>query len=606
METLSEPSANPKQILNTFYGYSSFRASQEPIIQDLIKGKDAMVVMPTGGGKSLCYQIPALIRNGVGIVVSPLIALMEDQVSALKSLGIKANFYNSTLTSLEARQVLSDLHQNKMDLLYISPERLISNDILERLEECEIALFAVDEAHCISQWGHDFRPEYSTLGMLKERFPEIPLVALTATADNQTQKDIIQQLKYDPDPYVASFNRSNIHYRVEYKNNAVKQLIHFLQTYPNEAGIVYCATRSATEKLAEKLKSQGQKARCYHGGLSATERSSVLNDFRHEKINIVVATIAFGMGIDKSNVRFVVHYHLPKSIENYYQETGRAGRDGMPSQALLLYDPSDGGLIRHHINQIRCSKQREIESQKLNHMIGFAEAMTCRRQLLLNYFDEKLLEPCKHCDVCDNPPARYDATIEAQKVLSCIYRLKQSYGMMHVISVLKGALSEKVVSASHQSLSTFGIGSDKSSFYWKQIIWQLIYHDYCQQDHSQFNVLKLTPKAIPVLKGQKSVELKEIKIPKKAEKMYNSPSHQTSSPLFESLRALRRKIAEEEDKPPFMIFSDKSLYEMAEKKPNTPQAFLNISGVGLIKLNQYGDVFIKEIADFFTEEALAE
>ncbi|KTC94511.1 DNA helicase RecQ [Legionella erythra] len=578
--------------LKKYFGFDSFRGLQKTIIDDLVQGKDLLVLMPTGGGKSLCYQIPALIRRGVAIVVSPLIALMEDQVAALKALGVRAAYYNSSLSGEEAKQVLSQLHHEALDLLYIAPERLVHPAFLERLKQCELALFAIDEAHCISQWGHDFRPEYSTLGLLKTHFPCIPVIALTATADQQTRTDIIARLNYAPTCYVASFNRPNIHYRVLLKNNPGRQLLQFLNSQAEKAGIIYCSTRNGVERLAEKLKDEGLRARAYHAGLSHEERRQVQTLFRHDEIDIVVATIAFGMGIDKPNVRFVVHYDLPKSIESYYQETGRAGRDGLPAQALLLFDPADSARLRAWIAASDNEGQQRVDSAKLNHMLAFAEAAHCRRQILLNYFDESTPASCNYCDVCDHPPRIEEATEEAQKLLSCIYRLRQGYGMSYTIEVLRGVTSEKIKTAHHDQLSTFGIGRDRSAHYWKHLAWQLIHRGYCYQDISQFNVLRLTQKAIPVLRGEERVSLtlpaKDLPAPKSGKKAVTC----LNDPLFEKLRQLRRELAQEEDKPPFMIFSDMTLQEMVDKKPATLMQLRNITGVGQYKLERYGQQFL--------------
>lgn len=600
----SSNKVTPIQILKNYYGFDTFRTQQAEIVDDLISGLDLLVLMPTGGGKSLCYQIPSLMRIGVGIVVSPLIALMEDQVASLKLQGIRAAYYNSSLSSVEARTVLAQLHNNELDLLYIAPERLLSETFLSRLQECSIAIFAIDEAHCISQWGHDFRPEYAALGALKMHFPSVPLIALTATADAQTQQDIIRKLNYQPKQYVASFNRPNIHYHVVVKNNPLKQLNLFLQTQTQQSGIIYCGTRLAVERVAAKLQELGYRARAYHAGLSHAERREAQSLFRYDNIDIVVATIAFGMGIDKPNVRFVVHYDLPKTIESYYQETGRAGRDGLPAQALLLYDPADSGRLRSFIATLPLESQQRIEHSKLNHMIAFAEATLCRRQILLRYFNENYERACGYCDVCDNPPEITDATIDAQKLLSCVYRLKQNYGLTHVIDVLRGSTSEKIKQFGHQHLTTFSIGKDKSANYWKQLAWQLIHRDYCFQNAEHFNVLRLTPKAIPVLRGEETVTLavqriefiKDDGAKKKKKGMDATPS--LSSPLFETLRALRRKLANEENKPPFMIFSDTTLHEMARIKPQTLEEMLEVSGVGQHKLSHYGQSFLDSLQQF--------
>lgn len=594
--------------LKSYFGFERFRQPQDEIIADLIQGKDLLVLMPTGGGKSLCYQIPALIRSGTAIVVSPLIALMEDQVTALKLQGIEAAYYNSSLNSAEAREVLHKLHQGTLDLLYIAPERLISQSFLERLKECEIALFAIDEAHCVSQWGHDFRPEYAALGILKSEFAEIPIIALTATADRQTRDDIIKKLQYQPKSYVASFNRPNIYYRVETKNNPHRQLKTFLDQHQGQSGIIYCSTRAAVETLAEKLKTDGFKARAYHAGLSHEERRKVQSHFRFDRIDIVVATIAFGMGIDKSNVRFIVHYHLPKNIEGYYQETGRAGRDGLNSEALLLYDPADIGRLKSWIIKNENEKQRHVETHKLNHMIAFAQAANCRRKIVLNYFGERTETDCGFCDVCDNPPERIDTTEDARKFLSCVFRLRQNFGLGYIIDVLRGSKSEKILKAKHDQLSTYGIGKDKDVKYWQHLAWQLIHLDYIEQDYEKFNIIRLQSKAVPLIKGEEAVfmTLPKPSTPLKKEKATKSELQLNSEDqaLFEVLRTIRRALADEENKPSFLIFSDATLKQMAEEKPLTSADLLKISGVGQHKLSAYSHHFLKAMNQFVKEAAL--
>ncbi|WP_419420654.1 DNA helicase RecQ [Legionella sp. D16C41] len=599
MEILANPQTtciDPVTVLKNYFGFTQFRGLQESIIKDLLAGNDLLVLMPTGGGKSLCYQIPALIRKGLAIIVSPLISLMEDQVAALKLQGIRAAYYNSSLDSEESRQVLAELHNGQLDLLYVAPERLVSAAFLERLDECQLALFAIDEAHCISQWGHDFRPEYALLGKLKLHFPDIPIIALTATADQQTRLDIINKLNYSPKIYLASFNRPNIHYSVMLKNNAFKQLQHFLETQRSQAGIIYCGTRSTVDRLVDKLRAAGLQARGYHAGLPYAERREVQTMFRYDRIELVVATIAFGMGIDKPNVRFVIHYDLPKTIESYYQETGRAGRDGLAARALLFYDPADSARLRSWVATIEDDHKQRVETAKLNHMLAFAQANHCRRQILLRYFDEQYESACNYCDICDNPPVLQDATEDAQKFLSCVYRLRQSYGMAYTIDVLRGSLADKIKQAGHDKLSTYGIGKNKPAYYWKQLAWQLIHKDYCYQDINHFNVLRLNNKAAAVLKGEEKINLAlvnidEPQLPKVKEKA--KTLQLKNNPLFEKLRALRRQIADEENKPPFMIFSDSTLHEMAIKKPQSLEELLTISGVGQYKLNHYGNEFLK-------------
>lgn len=557
--------------------------------------------MPTGGGKSLCYQIPALIRPGVGIVVSPLISLMKDQVDALKANGVSAACYNSSLGSRQARQVLARLHAHEIDLLYIAPESLMGESFLQRLSDIDIALFAIDEVHCVSQWGHDFRPEYARLSVLRERFPEVPLVALTATADAQTRQDILQVLGlHGCRQHISSFDRPNIRYSVLEKHKPFNQLTAFMEKYRGESGIVYALSRKRVEELAEKLKLNGVKAAAYHAGLPASVRTRVQEDFLMDEVSVVVATVAFGMGIDKPNVRFVAHYDLPKNIEGYYQETGRAGRDGLSSEAFLLSGTQDMVLARRLIEQGENENQKRIELHKLNAMISFSEASNCRRRVLLNYFGEDMREDCGNCDICLNPPDRFDATEDARKALSCVYRLGQGFGIKYVIDVLRGMDSERIRSRRHHHLSTYGIGADRGEGEWSAIFRQLIHRGFLFQDVASYSVLRLTPAAKPLLRGELELELARPRIRatspgKKAKKsgrkkQYPDLPHDES--LFEKLRELRKKLANELNVPPYIVFGDTTLISMAHLKPETPDQMLEVNGVGQVKLERFGEVFL--------------
>ncbi len=600
------PAATPPSdihaTLERVFGYSSFRPQQQEIIEDLIEGHDAFVLMPTGGGKSLCYQLPALHRPGVAIVVSPLISLMKDQVDALQANGVAAACYNSSQGSAAARQVLARLHARELDLLYISPERLISGGFLERLQEIEIALFAIDEAHCVSQWGHDFRPEYAQLGMLRLQFPQIPIVALTATADDQTREDIVQVLNLGKATrHVTGFDRPNIRYTVLEKHKPVDQLLRFLEPRSGQAGIVYALSRKRVEEVAAKLCAKGILAAPYHAGLAAVERASVQEDFLRDELQVVVATVAFGMGIDKPNVRFVVHYDLPKHIEGYYQETGRAGRDGMPADALLLFGAQDVATARRLIDNNANTEQQRIEVHKLNAMVALAESVTCRRRVLLNYFGEQRDEDCGNCDVCQDPPERFDATEAARKALSCVYRVGQRFGIVHVVAVLRGADNERIRSLGHDRLSTYGIGSDRSEQEWTSILRQLIHHGLLIQDIANYSVLKLTDAARPLLRGESSLQLARPRIREKAQKK-RSKAAAAQGPydeaLFDELRSLRKQLADTQGVPPYIVFGDATLAQMARDKPMDEQELLAVSGVGLNKLEKYGHDFLDLIAEY--------
>ncbi len=583
------------------FGYQSFRLNQQEIITDLVAGHDSFVLMPTGGGKSLCYQVPALLREGVAIVVSPLISLMKDQVDALNANGVRAEFYNSSLVSDQARQVLAKLHNRELDLLYIAPERLMSDDFLARLSDVDIALFAIDEAHCVSQWGHDFRPEYQRLSQLRGHFPKVPVIALTATADSQTRDDIIKVLGLEfCNKHISSFDRPNIRYTVSEKHQPFQQLSRFMEKYTEDAGIVYALSRKRVEELAVKLQESGIKAAAYHAGLSAEVRAGVQEAFLRDEIHVVVATVAFGMGIDKPNVRFVVHYDLPKNIEGYYQETGRAGRDGLPSEALLLSGAQDMVTVRRFIEQGGNEAQKRIESHKLNAMIGFSEAVTCRRRVLLNYFDELLAEDCGNCDICLNPPEVYDAKVDAQKALSCVYRLERGYGVKYVVDVLRGVDNERIRNARHDQLSTFGIGSDKSLDEWSAVFRQLIHRGFLEQDIANYSVLKLTASARPLLLGKVELQLAKPRPKAKKKDKTRKAKHfdlAYDEELFEKLRLLRKQLADELDVPPYIIFGDATLVAMAQSKPLTEAAMLDVSGVGQVKLERFGKAFLNVIQE---------
>ena len=592
---------SPLDTLKEVFGYTSFRPFQQEIVNRVINGEDLFVLMPTGGGKSLCYQLPALHRNGVAIVVSPLISLMKDQVDALVAAGVRAAAYNSSHSAAEARQTLARLHDGQLDLLYIAPERLMSDAFLERLRDIEIALFAIDEAHCISQWGHDFRPEYRQLSRLRQTMPGPPIIALTATAEPHTQKDILSGLKLEKAQcFITGFDRPNIRYTVVDKLKPASQLQKFLAKHQRESGIVYALSRKRVESVTADLNQAGIKAAAYHAGLTAKIRQEVQDAFQRDDIQIVVATVAFGMGIDKSNVRFVVHYDLPKNIEGYYQETGRAGRDGLPAEALLLFGYGDIAIVRGLIEQGTNQDRKRIENQKLNTMVGFGEAQSCRRRVLLNYFGEKLTTDCGNCDICLNPPQLIDVTEDARKALSCVYRVGQRFGIGHVIDVLRGSKNQRLMQLRHDQLSTYGIGKEKTQEHWGALLRHLIQHGYLHQDLDNFSVLTLTEAARPLLQGSVNLQMAKprtrpvtpAKIPSTKKRVIDYDYDQG---LFDKLRVLRKRLADQEGVPPFVIFSDASLAEMAAILPQDREAMLLINGVGRHKLEHYGDQFLEVI-----------
>ena len=590
------------QTLKTVFGYSNFRPYQEEIVAGLINGEDAFVLMPTGGGKSLCYQVPALHREGTALVVSPLISLMKDQVDALVANGVAAAFYNSTLGEAESRRVLSELHAGRLKLLYVAPERLMTESFVERLQGLPVSLFAIDEAHCVSQWGHDFRPEYVQLGRLRTLFPGVPLIALTATADSQTRTDIVRQLGLDRATcYVAGFDRPNIRYKVAEKMKPSAQLMTFLRGRgEGDAGIVYALSRKRVESVASRLAEAGFRAAPYHAGLPDRVRQKVQESFQRDDLQIVVATVAFGMGIDKPNVRFVVHYDLPRNVESYYQETGRAGRDGLAAEALLLFGYGDVVIARSLIQGGGNQEQNRIELHKLNAMIGFAEAQSCRRRVLLGYFGERLADDCGNCDVCLSPPERFDATEEARKVLSCVFRVGQRFGAGHVIDVLRGSNSERIRQLGHDRLSTFGIGRELPAEAWGSVLRQLVHLGLLEQDVANYSVLRLTEAARPILRGEERLVLARPRVktaaPKKEPIKGRLPERDEE--LFQALRALRKRIADRDGVPPFVVFGDVTLTGMAALRPLTAEELLQVSGVGQHKLGKYGSEFLQVIAGF--------
>jgi len=603
--------------LNDVFGYAEFRGAQAEIVDQIVNGGDALVLMPTGGGKSICFQIPSLIRDGVGIVVSPLIALMQDQVDALLQAGVKAAFLNSSLDANEARKVEQQLLNAELDLLYVAPERLLTPRFLSLLSQSKIALFAIDEAHCVSQWGHDFRPEYRELTILHERFPDIPRIALTATADAPTRREIIERLSLaGAKQFVSSFDRPNICYSITQKTDAKNQLLDFLADHRNEAGIVYCLSRKKVEATADWLCGRGFTALPYHAGLDAAIRATHQKRFLREDGIIIVATIAFGMGIDKPDVRFVAHLDLPKSVESYYQETGRAGRDGQPAHAWLAYGLSDVVSLSQMIENSDSSQDRKrLEKQKLDALLGFCETIQCRRQTLLHYFGESYENTCGNCDNCIDPPKTWNGTVSAQKALSCVFRTGQRFGAVHLIDVLLGKKTERVSQFNHDQLTVFGVGEDQSEGQWRGIFRQLVAMGLLAVDMEGFGGLSLTETSRPVLKGERSIILRQEKDPPKKSRQTRTDSHAAGGgkltakkssieisvleePLWQALRSARMVIAKDQGVPPYVIFHDATLLEILRSKPATIGEMANVSGVGAAKLQRYGTAFIKVILEF--------
>lgn len=599
----SENQHRALQLLNDVYGYDTFRGRQAQIIDQVCIGRDALVLMPTGGGKSLCYQIPAMLRDGVGIVVSPLIALMQDQVQAMQQLGVRAAFLNSTLHPAEQADVIDQVRSASVDLLYIAPERLLQSDTLAWLADCSISLVAIDEAHCVSSWGHDFRQDYLQLDGLAAAFPGVPRIALTATADPRTREDIVARLALDdPQIFIEGFDRPNICYAVQQKTDPKRQLQAFLQEHQGESGIVYCLSRKSVEATAEWLYQQGYRALPYHAGMDAAQRQANQQRFLQDDAVIMVATIAFGMGIDKPDVRFVAHMDLPKSIEAYYQETGRAGRDGAPAEAWMVYGLADVVRLARMAEESDANESyKRIERTKLNALLGWCEVTTCRRRHLLAYFGEELVEDCGNCDVCLRPPVTWDGTEAAQKALSCVYRTGQRFGVGHVIDVLRGQTPEKVRRFGHDQLSTFGIGAELSDNQWRSIFRQLVVRSYLQVDHGRYGALTLTRASRGLLRGELTLTLREdAEKPKRKTPVKGEITLELEEEdLYEALKTLRRELASEHGVPPYVIFHDATLLLMTRHRPQSAEQMLALSGVGQAKMQRYGEAFLEVIRAHF-------
>ncbi len=590
--------------LKDTFGYPAFRPLQRDIIETSLAGRDVFALLPTGGGKSLCFQLPALLRPGLTVVVSPLIALMKDQVDQLQAVGIPATFLNSTLGAEESRRRLRGLHNGEWKLLYAAPERLMLDNWQENLTAWNVSAIAIDEAHCISEWGHDFRPEYRQLSRLRSLLPDVPVMALTATATERVREDIVRHLKLrDPHTFVASFNRPNLFYRVIPKDQPLRQIVDFAGRRRDESGIIYCATRSATERLAESLTSRGLDARPYHAGLSASERSLHQELFLRDETRIICATIAFGMGINKPNVRWVIHHDLPKNIEGYYQETGRAGRDGLPSDCLLLFSPGDAAKQTHFIDEMSSDREQQVAREQLRQMIHYAESASCRRHSLLSYFGEQTADSCEGCDNCLEPRATYDGTIPAQKFLSCVYRIRQAgnfgVGINHIVEVLTGADTDKVRRWNHHRLSTYGIGRDLSRPEWAAIARELLRLGLLNQTGGGFPQLEITSDGIEALRSRRVIELtRPLLSPTRSRRTaHRAGEIECDETLFTRLRTVRKKIADEKQVPAYVIFGDATLRQMARDYPLSSEALTLISGVGSRKLKEYGAPFIAAIAD---------
>jgi ATP-dependent DNA helicase RecQ len=597
-------STDPRQILEQTFGYRSFRGPQEAVIRAIVAGEDALVLMPTGGGKSLCYQVPALAREGTGIVISPLIALMQDQVSALRELGVRAGFLNSTLGAQEVLATERALREGRIDLLYVAPERLLQPRTLELLHEAHIALFAIDEAHCVSQWGHDFRADYLALDILQREFPGVPRIALTATADMRTREEIVTRLGLqDAKQFIVGFDRPNIRYRIRQKDRPKQQLLAFLrEEQAGNAGIVYCLSRAKVEETARWLQEEGFHALPYHAGMDKDERARNQSRFLREEAVVMVATIAFGMGIDKPDVRFVAHLDLPKSIEAYYQETGRAGRDGEPATALLLYGFEDVVKLRQMALQSEGNETfKRHEQQRLTAMLGLCEITSCRRQALLRYFGDTLESPCGNCDNCLEPPEEWDGSEAARMALSCVYRTGQRFGANHVIDVLRGASNDRIISFDHHIISTFGIGKDIAAEQWRSVFRQLVARGLLDVDPEGYGGLRLGAQARPVLRGEESVWLRRDRkaAPVRAigKRERGTEVDEADRPLWDALRACRKRLADAQNVPPYVIFHDATLRAMLADHPQNARELRAVSGVGDSKLERYGEAFLAVLRD---------
>ena len=594
---------NPLTILKQTYGYGQFRGQQAEIIDHVVQGGSAFVLMPTGSGKSLCYQIPSLCREGVGVIISPLIALMQDQITALEQLGISAGAINSGMPYGEVLRVRQKLENNQLDLLYVAPERLVMEEFLELLDQVNIALFAIDEAHCVSQWGHDFRPDYTALSLLARRFKGIPRIALTATADKATRKDIVDRLKLgDGKTFVGGFDRPNIHYSILERNNPKKQVFDFIKNnHSEDSGIIYCISRKKVEDMAQWLQGKDINALPYHAGLTPQVRSRNQDRFLREDNIIIVATIAFGMGIDKPDVRYVAHMNIPKSIEAYYQETGRAGRDGLPSNAYMIYGMDDAAMQRNWIENSEAPDiQKRIENQKLNALLGLCEAAICRRQILLEYFDDTG-EPCGNCDTCDTKPETFDGTIAAQMALSAVFRTGQRFGMVYVVDVLMGKVDNRIQRFGHDKQSTFGIGDKLSKNEWQNIFRQLVSQNLLMVDVNEHNGIKITEKGFLFLKKKESVNFRKLTEKQKARKEKSGKKSKVvldndlDQSLYENLRTARQQMAKKRRVPAYVIFNDKTLIELAQERPQSFEEMLGISGIGEAKLKKFGQTLLDVI-----------